>query len=126
MNKTFFILLAIATHIIMFNHQAAAQAPVEAGQVRAETGEAEANLDELKQIALDQQRDPEERIAAILKIGRLNSPTAADFLLENISIKIPKDQFRADDDAYKQEPCFYSLKSMGTNALPHFFRFIEK
>jgi hypothetical protein len=88
--------------------------------------EQEARLDDLKKIADDQTRDGEERIDTILEMGSLNLTNTADYLLENISLSIPKTHFRGDDDEMKQHPCFYVLRSKGDAVAPHVFRFLEK
>ena len=43
----------------------------------------------------------------------------------NISMHIQKTYFVFDDDAQKQQPCFYALKQMGWQVIPHVLEFVE-
>lgn len=58
--------------------------------------QANCRLEKLKKITEDLARDGEERIDAILEMGTLSGTNATDYLLENISLHIPKTHFRFD------------------------------
>ena len=88
--------------------------------------EQELRFSDLKRIADDEERDGEERIEAIVKMESLTLTNAADYLLENISLFIPKTHFRGGDDKMKQYPCFYVLRRKGDAVAPHVNRFLEE
>ena len=88
--------------------------------------QAETRFSDLKTTADDQTRTGEERIGAILEMATLNLTNAVDYLFENISLQIPKDHFRGDDDKLKQRPCFYVLRNKGEATIPNVLRFLER
>ena len=108
--------------------QAVAKGPWERWDelVNASINRREAIVDGLCIVAKDDEREGEERIYAIILMGKTKSDKAARFLFENISLWIAKRHFFLDDDELKQQPCFYALRTMGWQAVPHALEFIEE
>jgi hypothetical protein len=79
----------------------------------------------LIEIAQDRRRAGEERILAVVLLERSASDGAADFCTRNIGLRIAKTHVRMDDDAQRQQPCFYALKQMGWQVIPHVLEFVE-
>ena len=90
-------------------------------RVEANIHQREAIVAGLRQISEDEARDGEERIFGILLMARTGagSVEAVNFLVENVAVSIKKSIFVADDDEQKQQPCFYALKQMGWQVVPH-------
>jgi len=82
-------------------------------------------VEALVEIGKDETRNGEARIFAITLIGRMNSQEAIEFLLANITLWVDKNYFDSDDAVYMQQPCFYALKSMGWQVIPHALEFVE-
>ncbi len=80
----------------------------------------------LQVVAQDDRRDGEERIYAIILMGKTRSDEAIGFLFENISLWITKRDFFSDDDELKQQPCFYTLRTMGWQVVPHALEFVRQ
>ncbi|MHC4620162.1 MAG: hypothetical protein ACYTEQ_20645 [Planctomycetota bacterium] len=83
-------------------------------------------VEALSKIAEDDKRDEEERIFAIMMMGKTKSETAIRFMFENITLRISVPILSNDDDAEKERPCWYTLKSMGWQVAPHAFEFLEQ
>lgn len=96
------------------------------GDAQAEQTPKDSLVEHLVKIAKDEQRNGEERIEAILRLGQTGSDKALRFLLDHLALRIAKTHFRGDDDEEKQQPCFYALKSMGSKVVPHLLGFLER
>ena len=94
-------------------------------RVKRHIQERQAIVAALRGIAEDESRDREERIFAILEMARTKSDEAVIFMLNNIDLWIRKNLFIDDDDESKQEACFYALKSMGWQIIPHAVEFTK-
>ena len=73
----------------------------------------------LEEIAMDENEGSEERIQAFVLMAGTHSEKAIELLLENISLHLRKEYLDSDDATKKQQPCFYALKQMGWQVVPH-------
>jgi hypothetical protein len=82
-------------------------------------------VEALVEIGKDETRNGEARIFAITLIGRMNSQEAIESLLANTTLWVGMAHKDSDDAVYKQQPCFYALKSMGWQVVPHALEVVE-
>jgi len=63
----------------------------------------------LSSVAKDKSRTDEERRQAILLLGKVGSKESLEFLVANVSIRIPVPIILGDEDALRETPCLYAL-----------------
>jgi len=63
-------------------------------------------------VAMDEKRHPEAREKAVFLLGQLADPTALAFLIDNVSLAIPRDIIRSID-MLKTHQCEYALGQGG-------------
>ncbi len=76
-------------------------------------------------IADNKREDVEERIAAVLLLGKLGTGEAIAYLLKNVTKPLAKKHFGRANDHAKQKPYLFALHRMDWGAIPHILEFAE-
>jgi hypothetical protein len=92
----------------------------------AKVQDTERLLEQLIRVANDPEADNEERFTAFQRLGKLRTPKAMTFLLENVTLRVERQQRLSDDDRIKEMPAYYALSSMGEDAIPPVMEFLKR
>lgn len=80
----------------------------------------------LMEVALDKKFKNDNRNEAIVLLAEIPSKEVFDFLLQHLSLEIPKQYMFGDGDWARLQPCRYALSNMGEAALPHLWTFLNQ
>jgi len=61
----------------------------------------------------DKERPIEERRKAVFLLGEVHSKESIDFLIQEVSLRLPMRVVFGDEDSVKETPCFYVLAHKG-------------
>jgi len=64
-------------------------------------------------VAKDKERPIEERREAVFLLGEVHSKESIDFLIQEVSLRLPMRILSGDGDFVKETPCFYALAFKG-------------
>ncbi len=82
---------------------------------------------ELIQFATDKERSDDDRIEAIMVLGRIQCPDSTRFLLENIALRLNPSHIRGDLQMAQRWPCSAGISfSRDWNYLPSILRELNK